>query len=92
MTGQATAHEITIGDDTRRRVTLDACPTFGRRYGVSSEHLRRLPLVEDGRVVATVAVDDQITDVASDLANLLRPVVGEVIFGHPEPTFPAKTS
>jgi len=74
-------------------VTLDATADLREAIRVFSEHpFRRLPLVEEGRVVAMLAVDDLVIDVASDLANLVRPVVGEVIFGHPAPTVPPEAS
>jgi len=39
-----------------------------------------------------LTVDDLLMDVVSDLANLVRPITGEVIFGHPEPTLPTETT
>jgi len=51
---------------------------------ILTEHaFRRLPLVEEGRMVGMLTVDDLLMDVVSDRANLVRPITGEVIFGHP---------
>ena len=74
-------------------VTLGATADLRDAIRIFSEHaFRRLPLVEEGRMVGMLAVDDLLMDVVSDLANLVRPITGEVIFGHPEPTVPAERS
>jgi len=76
-----------------RVVTLGATADLREAVRVFTEHaFRRLPLVEEGRMVGMLTVDDLLMDVVSDLANLVRPITGEVIFGHPEPTVPAETS
>jgi CBS domain-containing protein len=61
----------------------DALPIF-RTHAV-----RRIPLVAGDRAVGMLTIDDLLVDLTSDLADLARPVTGQVIFGHPEPTVPA---
>lgn len=61
---------------------LDAVKVFEEKA------LRRLPLVDNGKVVGMLTVDDLFIDLVSDLAKLVRPVTGQVIFGHPEPRVP----
>jgi CBS domain-containing protein len=74
-------------------VTLGATADLRDAVRIFTEHaFRRLPLVEKGRMVGMLTVDDLLIDVVSDLANLVRPITGEVIFGHPEPTLPAERS
>jgi len=74
-------------------VTLGATADLREAVRIFAAHaFRRLPLVEEGRMVGMLTLDDLLMDVVSDLANLVRPITGEVIFGHPEPTVPAETS
>jgi len=74
-------------------VTLGATADLREAVRIFSTHaFRRLPLVEEGRMVGMLTVDDLLMDVVSDLANLVRPITGEVIFGHPEPTLPTETT
>ena len=63
----------------------DALPLF-RQHAV-----RRLVVLDDDRPVGVVSVDDLLVDLAGDLADLVRPVTGQVLFGHPEPGVPATT-
>lgn len=71
-------------------VTLEATADFREAFAVFRSHaIRRIPIVEDGRVVAMVSADDLVMDVASDLVDLARPITAQVIFGHPEPAVPA---
>ncbi|HVW34264.1 MAG TPA: CBS domain-containing protein, partial [Acidimicrobiia bacterium] len=46
--------------------------------------LRRLPLIEDGRMVGMLTVDDLVLDLVNDLDSLVRPIFGQVIFGGPD--------
>ena len=50
------------------------------RYAV-----RRLPLVAAGQLVGLLGVDDLLVNTVADLAAVVRPITGQVIFGHPEP-------
>lgn len=43
---------------------------------------RRLPVVRGTAFVGMLSVDDLLINLASDLADLARPVTAEVIFGH----------
>ena len=54
-----------------------------RRHAV-----RRVPLVEDGRPIGMVTTDDLLIALIGDLSDLVRPIVGEAVFGHPEPRAP----
>ncbi len=59
-------------------------------FGLFDEHaIRRLPLVAEGRLEGMITTDDLVIDLAADLARLVRPVTGQVLFGHPEPAPPA---
>jgi len=46
---------------------------------------RRLPLIEDGRMVGMLTVDDLVLDLVNDLDSLVRPVFGQLIFGGADP-------
>lgn len=50
-----------------------------------SHAIRRLPLVEDGRIVGMLTTDDLLIDLVTDLGDIVRPITGQVVFGHPEP-------
>lgn len=67
-------------------VTLDADADLREAFRLFSSHaVRRLPLVEAGVMVGMLTIDDLVMDTVSDLVSLIQPVIGEVIFGHPEP-------
>ena len=73
---------ITLAPDADLRDALE----------VFEEHpIRRLPLVEAGRLAGMVTMDDLVVDLASDLGRLTRPILGQVLFGGPEPAAPATT-
>ena len=46
--------------------------------------VRRLPLVEADRVIGLLAVDDLLVNTIADLTAAVRPITGQVLFGHPE--------
>ena len=46
--------------------------------------VRRLPLVEEDRVIGLLAVDDLLVNTIADLTAAVRPITGQVLFGHPE--------
>jgi CBS domain-containing protein len=70
-------------------VTLPADADIAEAVAVFDRHpFRRLPLVEDGRIVGMVTVDDLVVDAVADFTRLLRPILGQVLFGHPEPKVP----
>lgn len=62
-------------------VTVDADADLHEAFAVFRTHaVRRLAVVQDGRFVGMVTVDDLLIDLASDLSDLSRPVTGEVLF------------
>lgn len=70
-------------------VTVEADEDLHSVFGVFRTHaLRRLAVVRNGRFVGMVTVDDLLIDVAADLADLVRPVTAEVIFGHRDAGLP----
>jgi CBS domain-containing protein len=74
-------------------VTLPAGADLREAIRLFAVHpIRRLPLVEGGRLVGVLTMDDLLVDVIGDLTALVRPVTGQVIFGHPEPGVPAQVS
>lgn len=62
----------------------DALPIF------RANAIRRVPIVSENRAVGLLSIDDFLVDYTADLADLVRPVTGQVIFGHPEATVPAR--
>jgi CBS domain-containing protein len=56
----------------------DALPIF------HSHAVRRLPLVQDGRIVGMLTTDDLLIDLVADLGEIVRPITGQVVFGYPE--------
>lgn len=60
-------------DDVRR-----ALPIF------RSNAIRRLPVVRDGKIVGMLTADDLLIDLIADLGDVVRPITGQVAFGHPE--------
>jgi CBS domain-containing protein len=52
--------------------------------------IRRLPVVTGGRMVGMLTVDDLLVDLVSDVARVVRPITGQVLFGHPEAQVPAR--
>jgi CBS domain-containing protein len=50
-----------------------------------SHAIRRLPLVDNGKVVGMLTTDDLLIDFVADLGDVIRPITGEVVFGYPEP-------
>ncbi|HEY8524438.1 MAG TPA: CBS domain-containing protein [Acidimicrobiales bacterium] len=75
-----TTQPVTIPADADVR---DALPLF-RTHAV-----RRAVIVDGDRPLGLVSVDDLLIDLVSDLSDLVRPVTGQVLFGHPEPSVPA---
>lgn len=66
-------------------LTLDAGADVREAFSLFHSHaIRRLPVVENGRLVGLISADDLLINLASDLAELVRPITGQVIFGAPE--------
>ena len=69
---------------THELVTLPADADVQQAIKIFYRHpVRRLPLVDDGRMVGMLTVDDLVLDLVNDLDSLIRPVFGQVIFGGP---------
>ncbi|HET6966118.1 MAG TPA: CBS domain-containing protein [Acidimicrobiales bacterium] len=72
--------------------TIDAGADLREAFALFRTHaLRRLAVVDQGRFVGMVSVDDMLMDVAADLADLVRPVTAEVLFGHHDSPVPVAT-
>ena len=70
-------------------VTLPADADVDDAVALFDQHpFRRLPLLEDGRIAGMITVDDLVVHSVADFSRLLRPVLGQVLFGHPEPKVP----
>ena len=71
-------------------VTLSADADITVAVSVFEERdFRRLPLVDmDDRVVGMITVDDLVVHEVAVFSRLLRPILGQVLFGHPEPKVP----
>lgn len=71
-------------------VTIDADADVHDAFAVfRSNGVRRLVVVRGDEFVGMVTVDDLLMDLSSDLADLARPVTGEVLFGHRDSPVPA---
>jgi CBS domain-containing protein len=77
-----TAPVVTVGADA----DLHEAFSLFRRHGV-----RRLAVVRDERFIGMISIDDLLVHVASDLADLTRPVTAEILFAHRESKVPATT-
>jgi signal-transduction protein with cAMP-binding, CBS, and nucleotidyltransferase domain len=66
-------------------VALDAEADMRKALSIFHSHaIRRLPLVEDGSIVGMLTTDDLLIDFVADLGDLVRPITGQVVFGHPD--------
>ncbi len=71
-------------------VTIDAEADLHDAFALFRRHaVRRLAVVDGRRFVGMVTIDDLLIDLASDLADLARPITAEVIFGHRDAGVPA---
>ena len=55
----------------------------------STHAVRRLAVVRDEQFVGMITVDDLLIDLAADLADLTRPITGEVLFATHDSPVPA---
>jgi signal-transduction protein with cAMP-binding, CBS, and nucleotidyltransferase domain len=68
-------------------IAVDADVDLRETLAVFRSHaIRRLPLVEGGRIVGVLTTDDLLIDLVADLGDLVRPITGQVVFGYPEPS------
>jgi CBS domain-containing protein len=71
-------------------VTIDAQADLHDAFALFRTHgNRRLAVVQEGRFVGMITVDDLLINLAADLADLSRPVMAEAIFGHHDSALPA---
>jgi CBS domain-containing protein len=59
---------------------------------LSSHPFRRVPVVERGRFVGMITLDDLIVRLAGDLHEATKGVTAQLLFGQPEPQPPAVVS
>jgi CBS domain-containing protein len=74
-----TADPITLDAEADLRAAL---PIFRTRA------CRRVPVVSRGDVVGVLSADDLLIDLVRDLGDVVRPIIGEVIFGHHDTDVP----
>jgi len=73
-------------------VTIDADADLHQAYALLRSHaVRRLAVIRDGELAGLLTIDDLLMDLSADLADLVRPVTGEALFGHHESAVPATT-
>ena len=74
-------------------VTIEARADLHEAFGLLRSHaVRRLAVVDEGRFVGMVTVDDLLVDIAADLSDLARPITAEVLFPHHDSPVPVVTS
>jgi CBS domain-containing protein len=56
---------------------------------LSTHPFRRVPVVDDRRLVGMITLDDLIVRLAGDLHDATKGVTAQLLFGHPEPQPPA---
>ena len=66
-------------------VTIAVDSDLHDAYAVFRGHaVRRLPVVDGDRLVGMISVDDLMINLAGEMADLVRPVTGEMLFPHRE--------
>jgi CBS domain-containing protein len=76
---------------TTELAVVDAEEDLHDVFAIFRSHaVRRLPVMRDGKFVGMITIDDLIMDVSADLADLARPISGEVLFAHHDSPVPAK--
>jgi CBS domain-containing protein len=71
-------------------VTVDVGADVHSVYGLLREHaVRRIPVVRGNRFVGMITMDDLLIELASDLADLARPITAEALFSHREMPLPS---
>jgi Mg/Co/Ni transporter MgtE len=70
-------------------VTISADADVHEAYVLFGKHAgRRLAVVRAGEFVGMVTLDDLLVDLAAELSELVRPVTGEILFGHRDHPYP----
>ena len=78
---------------TSPAVTIEAEGDLRTAYAIFRENaVRRLAVTERGRFVGMLAIDDLLINLSADLADLVRPVTAETIYGHRDSPVPATTT
>jgi CBS domain-containing protein len=73
-------------------VTIAADADLHMAFGLFREHaIRRLAVVRDGELVGVLSADDLLIDLSADLADLVRPITAETVFGQRDSDVPATT-
>lgn len=71
-------------------LTIEATADAHDAFGLFRTHaVRRLAVVSGGKFVGMLTVDDLLIGLATDLADLARPVTAEVLFAHHDSPLPA---
>lgn len=75
---------------TTQVFTVDADADVHEALRLFESHaVRRLPVVDGGRLLGVLTVDDLLVQLAGDFARLVHPIVGELLFGHHPASVPA---
>jgi CBS domain-containing protein len=70
-------------------ITIDADADLHGAFALFRTHaIRRLAVVRGGQFVGMITIDDLLVDVSADLADLSRPVEGEILFAHHDSPLP----
>lgn len=70
-------------------VTIDADADLHGAFALFRTHaIRRLAVVRGGQFVGMITIDDLLVDVSADLADLSRPVEGEILFAQRDSPLP----
>lgn len=70
-------------------VTLDADAQLETAYATFRQNgIRRIPVVQAGRFVGMLVLDDLLVSVSSQLADLVKPITAEAMFPHREAPVP----
>lgn len=74
-------------------VAIEADADLRAAYAIFRENaVRRLAVTERGRFVGVLSIDDLLINLSADLADLVRPVTAETIYGHRDSPVPATRS
>jgi CBS domain-containing protein len=72
-------------------VAIDADADIRHAIELFSQHaIRRLPVVDGGRMCGMITLDDLVVDLTQDLERATKPLAAQVLFGHPEAKSPAR--
>jgi signal-transduction protein with cAMP-binding, CBS, and nucleotidyltransferase domain len=71
-------------------VCVDADAELARVTAILGAHpFRRVPVVDNDRMIGMVSLDDLVVRLAGDLYELTKGVTAQLLFGHAEPQLPA---